>query len=293
MRVIGAFNNISEKLREQIQPLLPGQYAEYQILDRIRIEDPQTGRIEVRYPHRQLWAKDTITDPYTQEVVEIGVAAAGGVDLKNQQVTKVESYEFNHVGLGIMTLDGKNAVHRELHEYLQICNFIKEGLLGEFRDATAEIIFSYIDKKKEARKKSAIFSAKKEGMVYADSMKPEEMREFAAAMNWEYKADIEEIDAKIKEFIDTKPLEFKREMEDVLLKKKAIIKKAMGVTITYDPAGHRILWANGSGVIATLERKKDENEITAFAKWLSTVANGDKILAQLRSKKQAEAPVED
>lgn len=296
MRVIGSFNAISEELRKQIVPLGPNDMIEYQLLEKVTIQDPATGRRETRHPHRQMYAKDTIFDPYLNDgaggMVDIGVPAAAGIDVKNSTVNLCEKFEFERPRDGILALSGRVAFHRELHEYFQICNFLQEGLIGENRDSAHPILFRMIDNKKEARKKTSELKIKRDVFVFVSNMTLEEMRDFAASMNWdEYKSDAEILEAKIGQFSDEFPKAFNDEIQSPLFKKKAIIKRALGTIISYDPTNHSMKWANGGGVIASMERRTGENEVTAFAKWLSTAGNGEKILAQLSKKKQP-APAE-
>jgi len=285
MRVVGEFNNISDTIKEKIVSLKPGESAEYQLLECVTIQDPVTKQRETRYPHRMLYAKDTIYDPGKESTVDIGVIATGGIDSKNQTVVAVEKYEFTRPRDGILYLDGNRQFDRDLHEHLQITNFTQGGVLDELgcRDASKPYIFRLIDRKKEAKKRSRLFDIKADALVYVRNMDAEDIRDFAASQNWDYKGNLEELEEKVKSLADQDPLSFNEITKDPLLKVKSIVKKAMGVTITYDPSQHRIMWINGS-VLATLERKENENELTAFAKWLSTVANGQKILQQVQKK---------
>lgn len=289
MRVIGSFNNISDKLKEQVKQLKPKEYARFKILEVIKITDPDTKQTETRYPHKQLWARDSIFDPYLNDgeggLVDIGVIAIGGVDIKNNIVTKVEQYEFNEHKTGIMVLDGSIAKDREIYEFLQLTNHLKDGVLGEHRDASVQELFVLMDSKKEAQQKNKQFALKRDAFVYIGNLDALEARDFAAGMNWDYEGDMDDIMARINAFADADPVKFNAECVNPLLKKKAIIRKAMGKMITYDPMNHAIKWSNGS-VLATLERKPNQNEVEAFAEWLDTVANGDKILAQLRNVKR-------
>lgn len=288
MRVVGEFNKISDELKAKIKPLAAGQFAEYQLLEKVTTTDPVSNKREVRYPHRQWYAHDTIFDAGKGTTVEIGVIAAGGIDHKNNVVTLTEKFEFDRPRDGILVLDGNITLHRELHEFLQLCNHTKDGVLGEDRDRDKEEYYILIDRTKEAKNKNKAFDTKADALIYVRNMDAEDMRNFAAAMNWDYKGDLEEIASQIREFADKDPISFTRAAEDPKTKKKAIIRKAIGIMITEDLTNHRILWRNGT-VLATLERKPGQNILDAFAEWLDTVANGDKILDQLRKAKKPAA----
>jgi len=291
MRVIGSFNAISDQLRTKIIPLGPNDVAEYQLLEKVTVTDPVTNKREVRYPHRQMYAKDSIFDPYLNDggggMVDIGVPAQ--INTREKTVELCEKFEFERPRDGIILLSGKIAFHRELHEFFQISNILQDSLLGDHRDSAVPVLIRYIDNKKEARKKNAEMKLKRDVFIYVSSMNDEDMRDFAAAMNWdEYKADQDILEAKISEFSDKEPKAFNDEVTSTLFKRKAAIKKALGVTITYDPVNHAMKWANGAGTIASMERKAGENEVTAFAKWLATAGNGEKIFNAITKKKQPE-----
>lgn len=296
MRVIGSFNNISAELKASLKQLGPKEYAKFKLLEVCRQQDPDTKEIHLSYPHRQIWAKDTIWDPYANDgaggSVDIGVPAAGGVDLKNGIVSKVEWFEFSEHKTGIVILDGSIPMHRDLFEFLQLTNIAGDSILGEHRDSSVEVLFNMIDAKKESRKKNELFNKKADAFTFVRNMKAEDVREFAAAKNWDnWQGDLEVLETQIKEYADADPVGFTRFAEDSTLKKKAIVKKAMGISINYDPANHQIKWPNGA-VVASLERKEGQNEIDAFVEWLNTVANGDQILAKLRGAKAKPATVE-
>lgn len=296
MRVIGSFNNISDVLKDRLKQLEPGQIARIKIIEVCRQQDPETKEVHISYPHRQVWAKDTIWDEGANDglggSVEIGVPSAGGFDLKNGTVSKVEYFEFNDYKNGICLLDGSKPIHRELYEFIQLTNMSGDSLLGDHRDSSIEKLFNLVDAKKESRRKNELFNKKADAFTFVRNMKAEDIREFAAAMNWDnWQGDLDSLESQIKDFADKDPLAFTRFAEDSTLKRKAIIKKAMGSVITYDPAGHQIKWMNGT-VLASLERKPNQNEVDAFADWLSAAANGDQILAKLRGAKAKQASAE-
>lgn len=284
MRVYGEFNNISDELKALIVPLHPKQYAKYQLIEKIILNDPnpRPGDDKYRYPHRQIWAKDTIFDFGSKKPVDIGVVAPGGYDASTETVIKVEGFEFSEFRTGIMVLDGSISLHRELHEFLQITNMSRNTLLGDFRDSSVEQLFFLIDEKKESMNKNKAHKAKATAMAYAVNMQVDELREYAASKNWNFEADPEILENMVSDFADKYPDKFMAEIENPDAKKKAIIKYALAKgMIAYDPSLHRMLWPNGH-VLATLDRKPDTNEVDNFAEWLATVTNGDKILAQLR-----------
>lgn len=300
LRVVGEFNNISEGLKKLIVPLKPGQFATYKLTSFQKAQDPETREVKTFYRCEQFHAKDTIFDPFYKSpdsdpaapaegrTVEIGVPAIGGVDLKEKMVTKVVTYEFNDRVGGLMILSGNNLEDRELHEFLQITNRLENGVLAEHRDSGVEAIYSLQDKAKESKTKNKLMRAKGIAISYVDKMTAEEMREFSASKNWNYRADQEILSAEIYDYAEKYPVEFADEVVSVDLKRKAVIKIALEEgRIMFDPNAYKMMWKNGD-TLAQLERKEGRNEIDAFNEWLSHSQNGVKIFGQIK-KEKAEA----
>lgn len=290
MRVFGDFNNISDELKAKVKTLKPGEFARFKLLECVTINDPDTKQKEIRYPHRQMWAKDMIYDEAAGKPVEIGVVANGGYDAREKLVTAVVQFEFNEPKTGFMVLDGTKPVDRELYEFFQLTNKLKDGLLGEHRDSSVQEMFILVDNKKEAIKRNKLFDLKADAFTYIKNLDAQEVRDLAAALNWNYEGDLDELIGQIKSIADEDPVKFNRYIADPLLKKKAIIRRAMGSMITYDALNHSIKWSSGA-ILANLERKPNQNEVDALAEWIDTVANGDKILTQLKKAKASTAAV--
>lgn len=290
MRVFGDFNNISPELKEKVKQLKPGEFARFKLTESVTFSDPDTKQRFTRYPHRQMWAKATIYDKYAERIVDIGIVAPGGYDAKEKSVTAVITFEFDSPETGIMQLDGNRPMDRELYEFLQLDNRLKDGILEENRDISVQLAFVLMDSKKEAIQRNKIFDLKADAFTYIKNLDAQEARDLAAALNWNYDGDLDEVIAQIKAMADEDPAKFNKFIADPLLKKKAIIRRAIGTMIFYDTVNHAFKWSTGS-VLATLERKPNQNEVDALAEWLDTVPNGDKILAQLKKAKASAAAV--
>jgi len=291
MRVVGEFNNISASLREKIKPLEKGKWAEYQILEKTTIQDPVTLKKETFYPHRQFHARDTIFDRGKGEhgsPVEIGVIAQNGVDPTTHLVTLVEKFEFANHRDGILYLSGDIMLHRELHEHLQLRNDCDNGALGDDRDASVPLLFRFIDRKKEAVGKNKLREAKAQALTYINLLDAEDVRDTAASFGWDFNGDVDELKSRLGDEVEKDPMVFKSQVESPDFKRKAIIGRALGKKIFYDPVNHSMKWPNGE-LVASMERREGENEVSAFARWLSSAPNGDKILARLRGNAPAPA----
>lgn len=304
MQEIGTINKLSNELKKLIIPLRPGDIVQYQrtVFHECNELNPDMSKRKTRvYPHVELFIHDTIFDPWAGDLapdnkpvgalIDIGIPAKGGINRKEGTVALWERFTLDRsTHGGIFILDGKVAIHRELHEFFQLSSLNTKPIHGEkYRSADVEAILFLLDPKKESVQKNKVFKIKKDLLLYVDLMGVEEMREFAAGKNWEYTADADVLQSMIQEHADKFPELMTREISDPTLKQKALIKYALSEQrIGFDPVQYRILWPNGN-VCAQLERVKDQNEIDAFATFLETAANGSTILKQLSKKNKVAA----
>lgn len=303
MNVVGAVNKISPQLQKLIVPLKPGEYAEWQRLISSDCHELSTDNTKKKfrvYPHNQIWAKDSIYDPWKDGVdeegngiggpVDIGIPDKNGIDRGKNEIKAYSSFTFERsIHGGIVVLDGKLPAHRELHEFFQLSNINSSPVQGKkFRNPEIEEMVYLVDKKKESTKKNKYFDIKKDVLLHISLMTVEAMREFAAGKNWEeYSAEPDVLAARIMEYGDKDPIGFNADVSDPNMRKKALIKYAlMEGRVIFDPAQYRMVWPDGN-TCATLERVKDKTEVDQFVVFLNTVANGDKIFQQLNLKAKA------
>lgn len=285
MRVIKDFNNISPELKAKIQPLKHGQRADYQIKEFTIVTDPETNVKQIFYTKREIYLKDTIWDSFAERSVDIGIPSL----IEKDEVKSCKLFQFDNPFDGTVYLYGDKIEDREAHEILQLMNMCGNSILGEDRNTNVPVVFNLVDRAKEARTSKLKRNKKKEALVFLDDMSTQDMREFAASMNWNYNLDAEVLSNMVGEYAENFTEYFHKAMVSVDTKRKATIKYALEEgTITYDPSGNRIMWGNGSGVLASLERVEGKNHIDVFNDWLASVANGDKILGQLKKKAKAE-----
>jgi hypothetical protein len=302
MQIVGEVNKLSPELLKLIKPLQPGEFAEWQRT--ISSEANELSRDNTKkkfrvYPHNEIWAKDSIWDPWKGGKdeegngiggpVDIGLPDKNGIDHGKKEIKLYQRFTFERsTHGGIVVLDGKLPSHRELHEFFQISNINMEPVQGKrFRNPEIDIMVYAINRKSESTKKNHLFKIKTDVLTHVGLMTVEQMREFAAGKNWDYNTDPETLAAMHMEYADKDPLGFNADVQDPNMRKKALIKYAlMENRIHFDPVQYQIKWPDGS-ILATLERVKDKNEIECFLSWINTVSNGDKIMQQLNRKAKA------
>lgn len=70
-------NNISKELEDEIPSFKPGDIRTFQMCHGTRIEDADTGKVEIAYGKFSMFCKDTIFDPYARDgkgdTIHIGI----------------------------------------------------------------------------------------------------------------------------------------------------------------------------------------------------------------------------
>lgn len=302
MQVVGEVNKLSPELLKLIQPLKPGEYVEWQRTVSHDCHELQKDNTKAKfrvYPHNEIYAKDSIYDPWgggkddqdnpLGSPVDIGIPDPNGIDRGKNEVKAYRKFAFERsIHGGIVVLDGKLPLHRELHEFFQLSNINSSPVQGvKYRNPEIDIQVYLVDKKKESTKKNKFFEIKKEVLLYISLMSVDAMREYAAGKNWDYLVEPDVLSAQIMEYGDKSPEQFNKDVSDPDMRKKALIKYAlMENRVQFDPVQYRMVWPDGT-TLATLERVKDKTEVDQFLGWLNTVSNGDKIMQQLNRKAKA------
>ena len=123
-------NQISKQLEEEIPEFGPGDIKTFQYLNGTRVEDAETGKIEIAYGKFSIRCKDTIFDPYLRggkgDTVSIGIP----VSFEGERVTEFQLFfpcanvvKFN----GKFDLNGDVPEDVDVFKFLWISNFLKNN----------------------------------------------------------------------------------------------------------------------------------------------------------------------
>ncbi len=285
MKVIGDFNNVSEAIKPV--KLKKGEVVEYFFYSYGMPDWNKPGKIN--YPFsRKIKTKDRIYDPGKNDPVDVGVFSKKQLDEHRNEVIITKSFYLPGAASGILLCQGGNIDQEEMYEFLELTN---DNESNPNRDTSVIPVFRRIDAKKDALKRMSSRSDLQIALTYASGMKEEEIREFAAAMAWNEKEDLEMLQDQLGEFAQTKPSAFIKFWQDPNLKDKALIKSALtkGI-ISYDVATHRIKWGNTpeGTAIASLLREDGRNHVDLFTEWLRLNGKaGDNVMSGIRKHNNA------
>ncbi len=180
MKVVGSFNAVSEKLKQElIKPLEKGKVVFFQLLN--GSYDPGLKR-EVFGASKSIRLSDRIKDPYKGnggEFVDIGVPE----EIKDGRVVRCGKYWVESIANGIpgngqFSLSGSNFKDVEIYEYLCLSNDNKNN---PYRDESAPPKYEMVDaeskRKADAEKEFKELRAKLARLGKTD---PEKAKELAS-----------------------------------------------------------------------------------------------------------------
>jgi hypothetical protein len=293
MKVVGQFNNVSEKLKKElIKPLKRGQSINFRLLNGEL--DLGTGRMvfgsSVGIP-----TFDRIWDPYHKEIkgegdevtyegdyVDIGVPQV----IKDNRVERCKKFFVNASVVGIpgngtFSFTGGNISDMEFYEIFCLSN--KNGL-NKHRATDKDPIYEMIDPSLEAEKDNIVTDELELAIMTARNLSADDINIFCRAMGWDQTQPAEVKKSRVKKFAREFPKEFNEKQSDKSLLRKSDIKNALDLgVILYDPKGHKIVDGSSGNnrTIAVLERVEGENHIDSFERWIDAAKNGQDVWKQI------------
>ena len=289
MQKVKEFNNISDKLKEQIPQLQPGQVATFQMLNgRPNSDDDDKKKNPVLYGKRQLMTQFRINDPYKLD--STGKKEVGGyVDIvladewHEDKPTKARMYVAGF-GEGFFTgkfdLMGGKVEDEELYEVLMLSPE-REGSLCP--NPTIHPLFKLVDFKKEAEKKTKDLSKFKRAVELAIGISGEDAAVVLRSINRSY-TDVDERIAAVGELARNNPDLFLKIYDDPQKETKATLKEAMEAGIISVDAKGKI--SMGTEILTTINTKDGVELLEQLTAWVNSAQNGKDVFASI--KKQLE-----
>jgi hypothetical protein len=277
-------NRISEEYQKELEGkrLAPGQVIQFRLLDGVLNPDPE----ERRKPGKEIiWkqvdfirGQDTITDPYTGKLVDIGVVK--DTDEKGKHIF----YEWTFYpkdSNGFITLVGGNIEHERWYEFMLATN---RNESNPHRDKNIVAKFKQIDAAKESKEQNRKDDLLTDMLVLVKSFSKAERQEVAAAYGWDRHSEDEVITQRLREIAKKDPEGFSKIVGNKIdLSIKAIIHDALTENIiTYAPLENKYTFTKTNEVICTLTRSESVEPKDQFLEWLKTNTAGKAVLNNIK-----------
>ena|ERR1700743_1772577 len=253
---VAHYNDLSPALRRKLEEKIAsfGKKVSYRF--NISHENPDPDK----YNGKVIWPSAYTLDPIVFDIVDSeekreskSRAKKIGIVSKTDEKGIPEAFERIRVfgkDEGILVLDLEKPEDIQKAAILELHPKLEGGL---YQDANRVPIVFRIDEQKEAKAKRESRNAKSKALQLASEMSDVEIKDFAAAMNWDERTDIEVLRDMVENEAENNPKMFNDLAESDKLSFRTITKKALTAkVISYDPMGGRILWASNQQVITVL-----------------------------------------
>ncbi len=284
LKPIKEYNKLSPELRERLlkQREIAGKTVKYKFYIAHKNPDGQNTGGEYIFP-----AVYTLT-PVTYTIIDPGdkmpklIGLAQSIDRNGEY----EEVRLNRISIperfqGILSLDLSYPEHIEMFEYLELHPKMEGGIL---RDKNIPAMFARVDDLKEAKTKLKQRELRSTALMVATRMSEKEVRDFAAAMNWNELEDLDILKDKLTRLADEDPAFFQKFMDDPLIESKATIRRAIDANIiAWMPVENKFAWVSNGSTIAMLERSEGDKYLDQMANWLRAHKNGEEVYKKIKS----------
>ncbi len=289
MQVVKNWNNISEKLKELIPVLQPGQTATFQMLNgRPNPDDDDKKKNPILYGKKQLQTQFRVFDKYKLD--STGKKEVGGyVDIvladewHEDKPTKAKMFVAGF-GEGFYTgkfdLMADRIEDVELYEVLMLSPEREDTLCP---NATVHPLFKLLDFKKEAEKKTKDLTKFKRAVELAIAITGDDAAIVLRSINRSY-TDVDERIAAVGELARNNPDLFLKIYDDPQKETKATLKEAMEAGIISVDAKGKI--SMGTEILTTITTKDGVELLEQLTAWVNSAQNGKDVFATI--KKQLE-----
>jgi len=283
LRAVKGYNDLSEGLRKKLneERTLVGKYARYKFYIARKNPDGQHKPGE-EYIYPALYTLTPVTFSIVEDRVPKQIGLYDGYEVHNDE----QEVRFRRVNLrdrdeGILTLDMSVPEHVEVFEYLELHPKNENGF---FRDKNIPAMFCRTDELKEAKQRLRTKELRGQAMVVATRMNEQEVRNFAAAMNWNELEDHEILKDRMIEIADKDPEFFRKFVDDPANEYRATVRRAIDANIiSWIPLESKFTWTSNGSVIAVLDRQGAAKFLEGMAEWLITSKNGPETYKKLKT----------
>lgn len=250
------FNLLSEKM---IRKLKPNERATYRVLN-VRQDPDNPGRF-LMPAALQIPSTDIIYDKGKEDFVPI--AAIERTDLDGNPI--YINIVFSASNAGYLFLDGTNAVHQKIYQYIEICNYNESN---PDRNQDFETFFSRIDAQKEAKTERNIRKLIVKAVNLAVEMDDLKAKEVAMALGIDGES-IDEIRNALEDYAGDNPEEFLEVAERASLEYESLIKEAIKKGIINNNLNSQTFeWAETKKEILKYKKGPNKNYIKELTDYL-------------------------
>ena len=274
---VAHYNNLSAKLREEIEAKLKGFGKSVRYKFEISKPNPDPAKYNGDTVWQNRYTLDTavwdVTDPYEvagkSKSKKIGIVEAVDENGKPNRFRKIRVMAPQK---GVLILDLEN----QEDYYTAFALELHPKLIGvRFEDKNAYRVVTRIDENAEAETKRKERTARKKALDAAESMEDADIVNFADAMMWDSGEPANILRNKVEELAETDPEFFNDLIEKKEIQVRALVKQALDKRIiTHDPVENKFMWASNMQLITALPVSLTANHVQQFAEWL--VVGGSK-----------------
>jgi DNA-dependent RNA polymerase auxiliary subunit epsilon len=247
------FNLLSEKM---VRKLKPNERATYRVLN-VRPDPDNPGRF-LMPAALQIPSTDIIYDKGKEDFVPI--AAIERTDLEGNPV--FINIVFTASNAGYLFLNGSNAVHQKIYQYIEICNYNESN---PDRNEEFETFFSRIDAVKEAKTERNLRKLIVKAVNLALDLDDTKAREVALALGIDAEST-EELRNELEDYAGDYPEEFLEVVERASLANETALKDAVKKNIIKNDVNASCFkWVETGKVIFTYTKGKDKNYFKELA----------------------------
>jgi len=274
-----AFNEISSKLKELIKKtvaahkfLVPIQLT----IGKVMPIPVKEGQFQNKMVYPASWCfpeRDIIIDE--GEMKDIGAIER----FDDLGVPVFGTLRFDSEEDGFKVLDYRNPKEKIFIDLIICSNF---GNINPDREMGKEVC-KIVDKLADSRVKFQKMGVLQAAINLAMEMEDSDVVDFAAAMDWNEREDIEILRPMVVELASAQPDFFKEFIESNGVELRSLLKKAItaGVVI-YNSGTNELAWKNNE-VFAVLKSEKGVTHLTQFISWVSAHVKGMETVELIRS----------
>lgn len=247
------FNLLSEKM---IRKLKPNERAIYRV-NNVRPDPDNPGRF-LMPAALQIPSTDIIYDKGKEDFVPI--AAIERTDLDGNPI--YINIVFTATNLGYLFLNGSNAVHQKIYQYIEICNYNESN---PDRNQEFETFFSRIDAVKEAKTERNLRKLIVKAVNLALDLDDTKAREVSLALGIDAEST-EEMRNELEDYAGDYPEEFLEVVERASLANETALKDAVKKNIIKNDVNASCFkWVETGKVIYSYTKGKDKNYFKELA----------------------------